>query len=727
MPSRRYKLESIRQGQVCHWRPSRGPTGNVLYDSVRGHHGTLTNGSVWQASAGANSGYALKFNGTNSHVAFPTGVINYVNGPYTLSAWYNISATSSLPMIFSNGAAADTYELRLSGSTNQLEMLHGYPNPSYVVATAPSASALNQWHLGTAVFDGTSVKLYQNGRQVASSATTLSPSFNTMSIGGRGASFSFNGSLDDLFISRRPLNASEVLALYQAGRGGLDEQVKRTVVRGASLNPEVESTTPAIKISSRYTLESIRSGLIGYWRPSRGPTGNVLLDSINGRHGTVEGGAEWTSTPGGGNSGYALKCDGVNDRVSIPRVENAVAGLTTLTLSCWVHRPASASKQQFGWGRFDSIAKRATVQWFTDNKIYLAFENGLPTSFPSFLLNATGWHHLCVTYDGSRIGDSRVTLWVNGNWRTLSPGGGSPTASLASGLGDLNLGWDNVSGFCTGSYDDLFVSSRVLSGSEVRTLYQAGRGALDKQVTRTFGRGFTGISASGFNAVVTITEDPDTVSATSVLAIAAVASQSEPGDTVTSTAIVGLKANASITEADDTVSATASGVVTSLGTVSITEANDTVTSTATVLVKATASITEASDLNMATATLLALAAVAIADAADTVSATATVLVKANASITESNDTVTATSTVVSNAGATVSITEANDVVTSTATVKVAATCSQTDADDTVTFASRVAVKATTTILEPGDSVVSTGTVVTLGSIKFNYYYYLMRG
>ena len=85
------------------------------------------------------------------------------------------------------------------------------------------------WHHVAGTFDGATVRLYADGREVGyGTPATLNinynlPTSNDLFIGTYlwpGGSLSFTGSIDELSIYNRALSASEIQTIYRAGSAG---------------------------------------------------------------------------------------------------------------------------------------------------------------------------------------------------------------------------------------------------------------------------------------------------------------------------------------------------------------------------------------------------------------------------------------------------------------------------------------------------------------------------
>lgn len=203
-------------GLVGHWDCNAG-AGAVLRDSSgHGNHGSL-HGSKWVASG---TGYALQFDGVNDWVDCGNGKSLDVRGPMTLSAWIRpLTASAQEPGIV--GKYFDSYALTLyrggcwwyiSGGGNH--------------AAAPLAKT-GIWHHVVGTFDGTTMRLYINGFEVAKNESKSDhvnagknflmgcivphPEAPDAASQARGH---FEGLLDEVKVYNRALSIRDVIAEY---------------------------------------------------------------------------------------------------------------------------------------------------------------------------------------------------------------------------------------------------------------------------------------------------------------------------------------------------------------------------------------------------------------------------------------------------------------------------------------------------------------------------------
>lgn len=227
----KFRYQTIRNGLVGYWRPSRGPSGTTLFDSVRGNHGTFGNNTTWTTSGGGgNGGYALSFAATN-HVEVPTvGGLELYAG--TVSCWLRTSAPGSTfrGLVVKENA----YSLFLLD-----QQLIAYSWSGNVTWNTGVNLADNLWHHVALSFN-TGVA---NGSYIAiDGLVRLTFNYNILAhndilafAGNPPSSQGYTGLLDDIAILNRPLTSGETLTLYQSGRGGLDQRIDVPIFRGAAV------------------------------------------------------------------------------------------------------------------------------------------------------------------------------------------------------------------------------------------------------------------------------------------------------------------------------------------------------------------------------------------------------------------------------------------------------------------------------------------------------------
>ncbi len=199
---------------VGYWNMNEG-SGTLVQDlSGKGNNGTV-NGAIWIAGKYGN---ALSFDGTKpDYVKVNNSISLQVTGDLTLSCWvyFNTLATKQALIFKSWGGE---YELSMYGANGKLEFDHAATS-----VYSPSSSVQSKvWLHIIAVRNITAmnVTFYINGLQVGTpQAFTKLPttSSNALYLGQENGYNSLNGTIDDVRIYNRALNASEITTLYAMG------------------------------------------------------------------------------------------------------------------------------------------------------------------------------------------------------------------------------------------------------------------------------------------------------------------------------------------------------------------------------------------------------------------------------------------------------------------------------------------------------------------------------
>ena len=221
----------IRSGLVGYYPLNEG-TGTIAHDmSGSGHDGTLYNGVTWIAPGYQGGG--VNDNGTtDSRIQLGTWNPAEGTGQLSLAMWIRwaggggtyqglLGKRNTWP-----GTTMFQFQVRPeNGGTFRLE------TGSYAIVSPNNTlnPLVHTWAHVAATFDGTTARLYLNGKQVASGAFafTMAGTGSLMGIGsvtGGGAGYdgngqTFLGDMDEVGIFNRALSAEEV-ALVMVGFGG---------------------------------------------------------------------------------------------------------------------------------------------------------------------------------------------------------------------------------------------------------------------------------------------------------------------------------------------------------------------------------------------------------------------------------------------------------------------------------------------------------------------------
>ncbi len=193
-------------------------TGTVAYDSSgNGNHATLHDGAAW--AAGRIDG-SLDFDGVNDCATVLDHPSLDISEEITLAAWVRREGSTSdvWAKIIAKAKSTSTshypYYLgaRRDGEHKASFMLGDAGGGHYYVE-APEIIPLNSWTHIAGTYDGTTMRLYINGTEVA----TLTQSFTIYTndkqayiAGVPDGSAKFNGKVDDARIYRRALDPEEI-------------------------------------------------------------------------------------------------------------------------------------------------------------------------------------------------------------------------------------------------------------------------------------------------------------------------------------------------------------------------------------------------------------------------------------------------------------------------------------------------------------------------------------
>ena len=205
------------EGLVAHWRFDEG-SGMIATDAVAGITGTLANGPQWTNGI---LGSALQFDGFNDYVGIPdTPALRLVN-PFTVSLWFRPATT----LTGSNGRRdlfnkPSSYWFLLNYFANDGRIAFVLNSGSPSVRTTTTNWPAGQWQYLAGVYDGTSLSIYVNGLQEASTSATAAVSANSQPLriggwSGMSTSASFAGAIDQVRLYRTNLNAAAVRMLFE--------------------------------------------------------------------------------------------------------------------------------------------------------------------------------------------------------------------------------------------------------------------------------------------------------------------------------------------------------------------------------------------------------------------------------------------------------------------------------------------------------------------------------
>ena len=201
----------LASGLVGHWAFEEGSGTLAVDSSGLGYDGTLLGAPTWTAG---QSGQGLAFDGVDDAVSFGAAPALDSMAQVTLSAWVQHSASGGWRSIIDKrDVGNDGYDLYITGGSRLFMRINDQ------TLTGNTVIADGSWHHVVGVYDGNEMVLYVDG--VPDGSRTIGAkhleTWRTLRIGENwelGNSF-FGGSMDEVRIYDRALNASEVVELYQ--------------------------------------------------------------------------------------------------------------------------------------------------------------------------------------------------------------------------------------------------------------------------------------------------------------------------------------------------------------------------------------------------------------------------------------------------------------------------------------------------------------------------------
>jgi hypothetical protein len=206
-------------GLIHYWNLDEA-SGSTASDAVGGAHGTLS-GATWEVGGGT-SGSALRFDGSSDYLDIGTLDVESGSG-LTLALWFkaddfDVDAARLIAkatgkeqentywLLGMHGKTGLRFRVRAGGSTEQL-------------GTSTGVIQTGTWYHAAATYDGSTMKIYIDGAEMASKSKTGAVDTNPSVYAAVGrlhptaGAFKYDGLIDDVRIYDRGLSASEIADL----------------------------------------------------------------------------------------------------------------------------------------------------------------------------------------------------------------------------------------------------------------------------------------------------------------------------------------------------------------------------------------------------------------------------------------------------------------------------------------------------------------------------------
>lgn len=198
-------------------------------------------------------------------------------------------------------------------------------------------------------------------------------------------------------------------------------------------------------------------------------TGDTVTDSSgHGRHGTIEGGAQWTND---GKYGGALELDGVDDEVVITGYKG-IGGTTPRTTVIWYRTSQQGDQRLVCWGA-NSTANKYHVRIHEANTLRVETQGGqLYANKPD--LTDGEWHHLAVVLPEDSDMCHDHILYVDG---VLIDDRGGDNVGVDTDVetNDVEIGYDQWIGhgnYAQGTIDEVAIFSAPLTQDDIEAIMQ---------------------------------------------------------------------------------------------------------------------------------------------------------------------------------------------------------------------------------------------------------------
>ncbi|MCP4349004.1 MAG: hypothetical protein GY795_26285, partial [Desulfobacterales bacterium] len=324
--------------------------------------------------------------------------------------------------------------------------IRGQVNPQELYGTVLTSAGKKEvrgdtvplaWQHVAMVFDGTSLRLYQDGVETNSitfASTTITPSTNNFAIGGTGTSvwwYSFNGQIDEVRIWNDSRTQAEI------------KKYMNTTLTGSEAN-----------LAAYYQFDE--------------SSGTALPDIAGSNNGTLTNGPAWVSSDAVlSDPGNALDFDGDNDFVELGTVNSgdplALAG-SDFTIETWIKPTLTGDVSQRIVDKSDNTYAANGYALKTNlSGSFEIFINGSQVYYSADVVTSDQWVHVAVTGDGSSYKG-----YINGvlTSNTLSPTYEAPPAASAN----MRIGsWNHTDGReYNGQIDELRIWNDVRTQTEIQ-------------------------------------------------------------------------------------------------------------------------------------------------------------------------------------------------------------------------------------------------------------------
>jgi hypothetical protein len=399
---------------------------NESFDDESTNNFSITpNGNVTQGtfSPFSQTGWSNYFDGSGDYLTTSSSQV-IPSGNFTIEAFVYVTDSDATQTIVSQGtsvgdSARTWIGIESSSGAKWAVQVGGTQAISSVTPT------LNTWHYVAMVYNGSTIKMYLNGSEIASASNSTNASNTTMKIGSNWGSYDFFGYISNVRIS----NTARTIGSTPTSAFTADAN---TVFLGCRSNRFVDISTNA------YALTATDTPSVQAFSPFA-PTATYSA-----------------ATNGGG--GYF---DGSGDYLSFTTNSNFVAS-GDFTIDFWAYFTSTATYQPiFDQYNVAGFLFRVSPGSTVNGDFYINSTSGSDGigSFSGTSCPINAWNFFRIVRSGST-----VTVYCNG----VSIGSRTRTGNVfanSSTFGIANYSSSYFSGYLTG----IRIISSALTGTEIPT------------------------------------------------------------------------------------------------------------------------------------------------------------------------------------------------------------------------------------------------------------------
>lgn len=436
------------------------------YNSLHGHMINMEPDGDWVDGAKSNSnqrpmGKALDFDGSNDFVDTGNNSALNITEELTISLWVKMddagSDISPNQYFVNKGtgsysdATSNSYHFFIANTTTDTITMALSDGSSITNTTSTSELYLsnfnsNNWYHFVGTWDGSTMKIYVDGKHVSGADTAFSGPINSLPsanllLGKLGDNSRFyDGKMDEVKVYNYALSEDQVKVEYNRGKA---------MVLGVG---QSES-------------EANSDNLIGWWKMDTGRGSLVFDSSQNDNTGTrtnMSGNQDWVQ----GKFGKALDFDGTNDYVDLgTAILDTSNSSQAHTVSAWVKSTASSALYTHNIISQTSsvVSDRFRLIMNSSGKI-VWYKGGVAIATSDSSVNDGQWHHIVGTKNSS----GTVTIYIDG----VAEDTGTDSEDFENT--NTYIGYSTSDTF-DGQIDDVKIWDTDLSNAEIAWEYNQGK------------------------------------------------------------------------------------------------------------------------------------------------------------------------------------------------------------------------------------------------------------